>query len=111
MISLKFYGRLIFPDSIFLFLFVDNFKAAAIDKNCQAKEVIVTEDDCKAAAKEIGLTYVNKFNSDKHPLGCLYNKLDNAWFNENVNGPTNPAYYGMYGGVCHFPGKLYYTKI
>jgi hypothetical protein len=27
-----------------------------------------------------------------------------AWFNENVNGSTNPAYYGKNGGVCNSPG-------
>ena len=85
-----------------------------INESCQGNEVITTEDRCKDAAKELGLAYqiiFRQVDSKVHPLGCYYENDNTAWFNENVDGPTNPAKYGKYGGVCDLQGKLYQMKM
>ena len=102
----------------FIFLPTDGFyqiyQKAPRNKNCKAHEIITTEDVCKDASKELRLTYNSKITRDfkSRPLGCYYSYYtDQTWFNENVNGTTNPAVFGEYGGVCHLSGKLCYTKI
>ena len=90
-----------------IFSFVGNFKKAAINENCQAVDIINTEDLCKNAANEIGLTYKSAINTDKYPIGCFHKGYRLAWFNKKLNGPTKEwKAYWSYGGVCHLQGKL-----
>ena len=80
-----------------------NIKKAPVNKNCQANEIITTEKRCKDATNKLGLLYQHRITrkAEEYPRGCFYGyKLARTWFNENVNGPTNPASFGELGGVC-----------
>ena len=86
-----------------------NIKKAPVNENCQADEIITIEERCKDVTKQLGLTYNFKIarGSKTHPRGCFYSYTrDQAWFNENVNRPTNPEFYGEFGGVCDSLGGL-----
>ena len=86
-----------------------NIKKAPVNENCQANEIITTEERCKEATKKLRLAYNFKITRDSklHPRGCFYSyRHYETWFNENVNGPTNPANFGEFGGVCDSLGSV-----
>ena len=76
-----------------------------IGKNCQADQIIDTEDICKVAANVLGLSYVRvRPNSNSYcPAGCHWpsSNSDVAFFNRLTDpSETDPEHFGVKGGLC-----------
>ena len=73
-----------------------------IGKNCQADQIIDTEDTCKVAANVLGLSYVRvRPNSNSYcPAGCYWpsSNSDVAFFNLLTDpSETDPEHFGVKG--------------
>lgn len=76
-----------------------------IGENCQADQIIDTEDTCKVAANVLGLSYVRvRPNSNSYcPAGCHWpsSNSDVAFFNLLTDPfETYPQHFGVKGGLC-----------
>ena len=76
-----------------------------IGENCQADQIIDTEDTCKVAANVLGLSYVRvRPNSNSYcPAGCHWpsSNSDVAFFNVLTDpSETYPEHFGVKGGLC-----------
>ena len=68
-------------------------------EECDANEVINSEDICKVAADALGIWYVGMNLYASFPVGCFWRSA-NAFFNDGETVSNNPAYSGNSGGIC-----------
>ena len=68
-------------------------------EECDANEVINSEDICKVAADALGIWYVGGTQRPSKPRGCFWSSA-NAFYNEITTESNNAAYSGNWGGIC-----------
>lgn len=68
--------------------------------DCPSQYVVTTEEECKAAAAEIGYPYNSQSSNDERPPGCFWNDATNPKliFNTNFDGTANSN--NNLGAVC-----------
>jgi len=74
------------------------YTSAKKGKNCADGEIVDKEDDCKAAANELGNSYKKSVNSKTRPAGC-FNRGNKVWFNIRTTVYTKGRF-GKFTGVC-----------
>ena len=70
-------------------------------KNCADGQIVGEEDDCKAAANELGKSFKKSVTSKTRPAGCYF-KGGKAWFNTNT-AMYAKGRYGKFTGLCNQP--------
>jgi hypothetical protein len=83
----------------------DDFKATLAYKeatkkgrNCDEGDIVDVEDDCKAAANELGKSFKKSVTSKTRPAGCYF-KGNKVWFN-TITTVYAKGRYGKFTGVC-----------
>ena len=71
--------------------------------NCPLKDIIKTENQCKAAASKKGLEYVGKGTHADRPAGCysygLTGDFSKVAFN-TITDPDSTSNLGEFAGLC-----------
>ena len=67
------------------------------DEHCANDLIVDNEEECKKAADDVGLKYLNS-HGGQHSLGGCWYRLTNAFFNKDVH--YIPKDYILGGGVC-----------
>ena len=69
-------------------------------RNCPNTEIITTEEGCKQAAKELGLSYSGVVDAASYAAGC-FSIQEGVFFNKLVDpSSTYPERFLFSGGVC-----------
>ena len=72
-------------------------------KECNANEVINSEDICKLAAYTLALNYNGRKTLTSRPAGCYWSS-SNAFYNYPTTVSANAAYSDNRGGICWSQG-------
>ena len=72
-------------------------------EECNANEVIDSEDICKLAADTMALNYNGRKNLNSRPAGCYWSS-SNAFYNYPTTASANAAYADNRGGICWSKG-------
>ena len=75
---------------------------------CNAYEVIDSEDICKGAADSLGLQYGGKDTYTERPVGCYW-KSSYVYYNDV--GEVYATYTGNRGGVCLRKGIRFILRL
>ena len=68
-------------------------------EDCPSPNIITTDEGCKLAAEELGLTYgIEVLTEDEYPAGCYFSASE-ANFNPQID-PVETHQTLEYGGVC-----------
>ena len=74
--------------------------------DCPLERFVDTIEECRRAAKHLGLTYRDKTTRDHIPVGCVYDRWYNLmWFN-TIKGPSKTLSPHQWSGVCRIPRNL-----
>ena len=76
---------------------------------CNANEVIISEDVCKLAADTLALDYTTRVNVTFFPAGCYWGSSSDwfpptVYYNEPTTVSAKAAYTDDRGGICRAQG-------
>ena len=79
----------------------DRYWKTPTGKNCPVGQVVLTPNDCRSAAKELGMIYRWIKTRKNRPAGCFFYE-ENLYFNQETNPlVTNPPFLSnKNGAVC-----------
>ena len=95
------------------------YRTALNGENCADGEIVLNEDDCKAASDKLGTEYVGRTTSRGRPAGCYWarrsiSNMDYAfsYFNTIVNvSSAKPIKGRKHGGICSVSNNEPYTGV
>ena len=74
---------------------------SGIGENCPDDQIIDTQNSCKDAAADLGLSYGFSLYSKSIPAGCYWQSKESVNFNPLiVSSETIPSQFGPRGGLC-----------
>lgn len=80
---------------------------SGLEKNCGTKEVLSTEEECKQASRELGLTYLrNEGINPGFPAGCFsILRQKRVWFNQIIDPSLIYTPSDITTGICKVANK------